>query len=320
MNIRHQLPLARLRVCGAIASLALLSGCLSGTDSADDGNQQPAPSVNNPPTISGTPPTNVTINEAFSFTPTASDPDGDALTFSISNQPTWAEFDQTTGRLWGTPTLGDIGIEQDVRISVSDGRASASLSAFDLTVSQQPGPSNSPPTISGNPPSAVTVNEAYSFTPTASDPDGDTLTFSIVNQPAWADFDPTTGRLWGTPAMGDIGIAQNVRISVSDGSVSAALSAFDVEVMQAALGSATLTWTAPTLNTDGTTVTDLAGFRIYYGTTLNQWTNQIDIDNPSITTYVVENLSPDTYYFVATAINSSGAESGYSNATSRTIQ
>ena len=65
---------------------------------------------------------------------------------------------------------------------------------------------------------------------------------------------------------------------------------------------------------------DLAGFRIYYGTTLNQWTNQINIDNPGITTYVVENLSPDTYYFVATAINSSGAESGYSNAATRTIQ
>ena len=320
MNIRHQLPLARLRVCGAIVSVALLSGCLSGTDSADDGSQQPAPSVNNPPTISGSPPLAVTINEAYSFTPTASDPDGDALTFSISNQPTWSDFDETTGRLWGTPTLGDIGIEQDVRISVSDGRASASLSAFDLTVSQQPSPSNTPPTISGNPPSAVTVNQAYSFTPTASDPDGDTLTFSIVNQPTWADFDETTGRLWGTPAMGDIGIAQNVSISVSDGSASAALAAFNVEVMQEALGSATLSWTAPTMNTDGTTVTDLVGYRLYYGTAMNQWSNQIDIDNASVTTYVVDNLSPATYYFVATAINSSGAESGYSNAATRTIQ
>ena len=224
MNIRHQLPLARLHVCGAIASMALLSGCLSGTDSADDGGQPPAP------------------------------------------------------------------------------------------------PINSPPTISGNPPLAVTINEAYSFTPTASDPDGDTLTFSIANQPTWADFDEATGRLWGTPTLGDIGIAANVRISVSDGRTNSSLSAFDVSVTQAALGSATLTWTAPTQNTDGTTVTDLAGYRVYYGTAMNQWSNQINIDNPSVTTYVVENLSPDTYYFVATAINASGAESAYSNATTRTIQ
>lgn len=319
MKIRHQLPAASLRIYGTLASLVLLSGCLSGTDSAEDGSQQPGPSVNNPPTISGTPPATVLINEAYSFTPTASDPDGDALTFSVNNQPAWANFDSTTGRLWGTPTLGDIGVNPNVRISVSDGTATASLSAFDVSVSQAT-PSNSPPTISGNPPSAVTVNEAYSFTPTASDPDGDTLSFSISNQPAWADFDASTGRLWGTPQTGDIGMTQNVRISVSDGSASSALSAFNVEVMQVALGSATLTWTAPTLNTDGSTVTDLVGYRIYYGTTLNQWTNQIDIDNPGITTFVVENLSPDTYYFVATAVNASGAESGYSNATSRTIQ
>lgn len=178
---------------------------------------------------------------------------------------------------------------------------------------------NNPPTISGNPSAAVTIGEAYSFTPTASDPDGDPLTFSIWNQPMWASFDTATGRLSGTPTLGDIGTFANIEISVSDGQARASLSRFSVEVTQAALGSATLSWTAPTTNTDGTPLSDLIAYKIYYGTTPNQWSNQVYIDNPSITTYVVDNLSPNTYYFSATSINSMGVESAFSNMASKTV-
>ncbi len=182
-----------------------------------------------------------------------------------------------------------------------------------------PGQGNNPPTISGNPASAVKVGEAYSFTPTASDPDGDALTFSAENVPGWLSFDSATGSISGTPTLADIGTFTNIRISVSDGQASASLSGFGIDVTQVALGSTTLSWTAPTLNEDGSALTDLAGYKIYYGKSSGNYTNTITIDNASVTNYVVDNLSPDTYYFAATAFNSSGVESRYSGEAVRTL-
>src|SRR5213076_2167295 len=148
---------------------------------------------NRPPTISGTPATTATTGVAYSFTPTASDPDGDTLTYSITNRPAWATFSTTTGQLQGTPTAA--GTFASISISVSDGKASASLASFSIVVTQP----NRAPTISGTPATTATTGTAYSFTPTASDPDGDTLTFSIANMPPWATFSAATGQLQGTP-------------------------------------------------------------------------------------------------------------------------
>ena len=74
----------------------------------------------------------------------------------------------------------------------------------------------------------------------------------------------------------------------------------------------TLTWTAPTQNEDGSELIDLDGYRLYWGTAPGNYPNSITIDNESVTTYVVDNLSPGTYEFVATSHNSSGVESRYS--------
>jgi len=181
------------------------------------------------------------------------------------------------------------------------------------------GSGNQAPTISGNPPAAVMVGESYSFTPTASDPDGDPLTFSIANKPNWASFDTGTGRLSGNPTLANVGMTSNIRITVSDGDLSASTSSFAIDVTQTGTASTTLSWTAPTMNEDGTTLTDLAGYKIYYGKSSRNYTNTIQIDNPSVTTYVVDNLSPDTYYFAATSVNSSGIESRYSGEAVKTL-
>ncbi len=85
------------------------------------------------------------------------------------------------------------------------------------------------------------------------------------------------------------------------------------------MGSATLYWTPPTQNTDGSDLMDLAGFKIYYGTASGNYPNQITINNPGVTTYVVDNLSANTWYFVSTAFNSSGVESDVSNVAIKTI-
>ena len=77
-------------------------------------------------------------------------------------------------------------------------------------------------------------------------------------------------------------------------------------------GSVTLSWVAPTQNEDGTALTDLGGYKIYWGTTSGSYPNSVTINDANATSYVVENLSPGTYEFVATSFNTSGVESRYS--------
>jgi hypothetical protein len=215
---------------------------------------------NGPPVISGTPPASVTAGAAYSFQPTASDPDGHSLTFSITSMPAWATFSTTTGRLQGTPSAGHVGTYGNIVISVSDGSATASLPAFSIVVNAAP---NGLPVISGTPPTSVTVGAPYAFQPTASDPDGNALTFSIANLPPWATFDTATGRLQGTPAASHVGSYANIAIAVSDGTATASLPAFSIAVLAVASGSATLTWTPPTTNSDGSPLTNLAAYRVH---------------------------------------------------------
>jgi len=172
---------------------------------------------------------------------------------------------------------------------------------------------NSPPTISGAPDETVLANSFYDFAPGATDPDGDSLTFTISNKPGWADFDPTSGTLYGTPTAADVGNYSTIRIGVSDGDATAELTAFTIEVMSTALASVSLQWQPPSENTDGTPLLDLSGYRIYYGTDPAELSNVIELPNPGLTSYVVEKLTANLWYFAMTAVNNRGQESGFSN-------
>jgi hypothetical protein len=269
------------------------------------------------PIISGTPGTSVVAGSAYSFTPTASDPNGNALSFSVSNLPSWATFATATGKLSGTPSTANVGSFAAIVISASDGTLTSSLAAFTISVSA---PANPPPTISGTPATSANAGTAYSFTPTAADPNHNTLTFSIVNLPGWASFNAQTGALSGTPQAGDAGTYSNIGISVSDGTSTASLAAFSITVTQAASGSVTLSWVAPTQNTDGSPLTNLAGFHIYYGTSAGNLSQSVQIANPSLTTYVLSNLAAGTWYFSVNDFTTANVESAVSNVASTTIQ
>jgi len=80
---------------------------------------------------------------------------------------------------------------------------------------------NSAPTISGSPATSVAENLKYDFTPISNDIDGDSLTFSIANKPSWANFNNSSGRLFGTPGRNAAGVYNNIAISVSDGTAPA---------------------------------------------------------------------------------------------------
>jgi hypothetical protein len=182
-----------------------------------------------------------------------------------------------------------------------------------------PVPTNRAPTISGAPASSITTGQTYSFQPTASDPDGQTLTFSITNRPAWAAFDSSTGRLTGTPSSAQTGTFAGITIRVTDGTASASLPAFSITVSAPQTGTATLRWTPPTQNEDGTPIVNLSGYRVYYGTSTSNLNQVVTIPNASITSAVIENLTPATWYFALKAYNSANVESSFSNIASKTI-
>jgi hypothetical protein len=272
---------------------------------------------NKAPTITGTPATTVQAGTAYSFTPTGADEDKDTLSYSISNKPAWATFSIATGQISGTPTAQQVGTYAGIVISVSDGKANASLAAFTIAVSAG---TNRAPTITGTPGTTANVGTAYSFTPTGADADGDTLTYSIANKPAWATFTTSTGKLSGTPAAGDAGTTSGIVISVSDGKTTASLAAFSIAVTAMATGSATVSWTPPTANTDGTSLQNLAGYRIYYGTSASSLDKSVNVPTAGTTSYMVDNLTPATWYFTVKAYTSSGTESDASNVATKTIQ
>jgi hypothetical protein len=84
-------------------------------------------------------------------------------------------------------------------------------------------------------------------------------------------------------------------------------------------GSASLSWNPPTENADGSTMSDLAGYRIYYGKSPKKLNKTIVIDNPGLTRYVVENLAAAKWHFSMTSVNSSGKESARSKTVSKKI-
>ena len=191
----------------------------------------------------------------------------------------------------------------------------SSLPAFtvDVTVA------NSAPQISGNPSSNIVVGQNYSFTPTSSDVDDDQLIFAIQNRPGWAQFSTSTGTLSGSPQSGDVGAYANISISVSDGDLNDTLQSFSISVDQITLGSATLNWNPPTQNDDGSALVDLAGYKVYYGTSPGSYPNVITINNPGVSSYVVQNLGPGTWRIVTTSFNSLGVESSFSNVATKII-
>lgn len=307
------------RISALLMALVLLGGCKILDDSVDAEVAQDASgsTTGSAPTIWGEPETSVLVGTNYVFQPEVSDDDGDVLEFSIANKPGWAEFDTSSGLLQGIPGSQHVGQHGNIVISVTDQVSVVSLPSFSITVETVAAPSsdddeetaNSSPTISGTPNTSVVVDTQYSFTPDASDADGNALSFSIVNKPVWANFNTTTGRLRGTPTSTHIGTSAAIEISVTDGNSIAALNQFSITVEPVGTASKTIFWTPPTENEDGSPLTDLAGYRIYYGTSAGDLTEVIELNSAGITSYVIEDLALGTYYLAMTSFNSSNLES-----------
>jgi Fibronectin type III domain len=172
--------------------------------------------------------------------------------------------------------------------------------------------------LQGVPPTSVIAGTPYSFTPTVSG-SSTRIMFSITGQPAWASFNTSTGSLSGVPSAKDEGTTGYITISASNSTASASLTPFAIEVNASNAGSTTLSWTAPTENTDGSPVTDLAGYYVHYGTSPDELTNTITVADATSTTCIISGLTEGTYYFAVVAYTAAGTKSGESNVASQTI-
>src|SRR5689334_12797811 len=108
--------------CAAAGSVALatlmLAACGGGSGGASVTTPDPAPAPDSTPVITGTPATTATVGSEYTFTPQASDADGDQLTFEITGKPTWAEFNAETGELSGVPPAHSSGNVSHISIEV----------------------------------------------------------------------------------------------------------------------------------------------------------------------------------------------------------
>ena len=181
---------------------------------------------------------------------------------------------------------------------------------------------NSAPVISGTPPGSVVVGSAYSFQPSATDADGDPISFSISNKPAWASFSSSTGQLSGSPGSGSVGSYDNIVIRARDGTVSTSLPAFSIQVQAAPVqtGSLTLQWTAPVTRADGTplSLADIDGYHIYYGVSAGNYPNRLDVSDGTAQSATITDIPVGTYYIVMTTYDVGGLESAYSSMVAKT--
>ena len=75
----------------------------------------------------------------------------------------------------------------------------------------------------------------------------------------------------------------------------------------------------PTENSDGSALTNLAGYTVYYGTSPSNLTQSVKITNPGLTAYTISNLTAGTWYFAVSAYSAAGTESSRTSTVSTTI-
>jgi Putative Ig domain len=177
-------------------------------------------------------------------------------------------------------------------------------------------------TLAGMPATTALVGRAYAFRPTViahfATPDTP-YTFSVANLPGWARFNTDTGEIFGTPTAAEVGTYAAISITVSADGRTESTAPFSIIVADSASGTSELSWSPPTENTNGTPLSDLAGYKIYYGNSPTALTLSTALNSPTTDTYVLSNLSPGTWYFEIRAVSTSNLESAASNIASKVI-
>ena len=165
--------------------------------------------ANIPPSITTPAAQTSTVGQAASLAINASDPNGDALTYSASGLPAGLSINASSGFISGTPTTAGA---SSVTVTVNDGRGGiATTASFGWTVQAA---ANIPPSITTPAAQTSTVGQAASLAISASDPNGDALTYSASGLPAGLSINASSGLISGTPTTAG---ASSVTVTVNDG-------------------------------------------------------------------------------------------------------
>jgi hypothetical protein len=164
--------------------------------------------LNRPPAFTSTPDTEALVGKSYVYPATASDPDGDPLTFSVVSGPAGLNIDKASGKVTWTPATTDLG-NQAVVLRVQDTSGASAQQPYTLDVIQPP--PNRPPVFTSTPVVDASFNIPYAYQATATDPDGDPLTFSVASGPTSMSIDPGSGLVTWTPPGG--GSSEPYRIS-----------------------------------------------------------------------------------------------------------
>ncbi len=199
------------------------------------GGGEPA---NQAPVFASDPMTGSDANEGLAYSGTlagsATDADGDALSYAKTSGPAWLNV-ANNGALSGTPTSGDVGINA-FTVSVDDGNGGSATATLNIAVIAAP-PVNQPPAFASDPMAGSDgeVDSAYSgsLAGSATDADGDSLSYAKVSGPAWLNV-ASNGTLSGTPTGSDLG-ANAFTVSVNDGNGGTATAALNITVNAAPL-------------------------------------------------------------------------------------
>ena len=178
-----------------------------------------------PPVITSTPPTQGAAGQAYTYAVSATDADGDPLTYSLTAFDTGMTIDAATGLIQWTPTAQQIGIHI-FAVAVDDGQGGTATQNWLVVVGSQP--LNQPPIITSSPPLAAGL--VYQYPVVATDPEGSPVIFSLLQAPGGMSIDSASGLIQWTPTAAQVG-TNNVTVAATDPQGASATQTFSIVVI-----------------------------------------------------------------------------------------
>jgi len=182
--------------------------------------------TNDPPVITTTAITTASEGIFYRYSPSATDSEHDTLTWALANEPVGMTINSATGEINWTPPSGSA-TYGPVELTVDDGNGGTDTEEWTINV----GTPNNSPVITTTAPTSAVENQLYEYSPIATDPDGDTLTWSLEDEPEGMSIDTSTGMITWTPDPTlDFTTSGIVVLTVVDGNGGIAIEEFVISV------------------------------------------------------------------------------------------
>lgn len=166
---------------------------------------------NQAPLITSAPQVHATAEQPYEYDLQAVDADGDDLAWQLLSGPVGMSIDSQTGALRWNPTHDQLGTNT-VIVQVQDTFLATDTQAYQIDV----GCENRPPQITSTPPVSAQTGDLYLYATRGSDPDDDSITWSLTANPPGMTIDAATGLIRWTPATNQVG-ANTITLRASDG-------------------------------------------------------------------------------------------------------